>query len=62
MCLGYGLFIDFDASSSWAKLVIFQIVAGLGIGPLFQAPIIALQAHINPRDIGTATATLGFTR
>jgi EmrB/QacA subfamily drug resistance transporter len=62
MTLGYGLFTDFDASSSWTKLIIYQIIAGLGIGPLFQAPIIALQAHINPRDIGTATATLGFVR
>lgn len=62
MTLGYGLFIDFDADSSWAKIICFQIVAGLGIGPIFQAPIIALQAHINPRDIGTATATLGFVR
>lgn len=62
MTLGFGLFIDFDASSSLTKLILFQIVAGLGIGPLFQAPIIALQAHINPRDIGTATATLGFVR
>lgn len=62
MTVGYGLFIDFDAYSSWAKLIIFQIIAGFGVGPIFQAPIIALQAHINPRDIGTATATLGFVR
>ena len=62
LTLGYGLFVNFDAKSSWAKLILFQIIAGLGIGPLFQSPIIALQAHINPRDIGTATATLGFVR
>ncbi|CAK4030796.1 MFS-type transporter [Lecanosticta acicola] len=62
MTLGYGLFIDFDAHSSWTKLIIFQIIAGLGVGPCFQAPIIALQAHIAPRDIGTGTATLGFVR
>lgn len=62
MTLGYGLFTDFAADSSWAKLALYQIIAGLGIGPLFQAPIIALQAHIAPRDIGTATATLGFLR
>ena len=62
MTLGYGLFIDFDAKSSLTKIIIFQIIAGLGIGPGFQSPIIALQAHINPRDIGTATATLGFVR
>lgn len=62
MTLGFGLFINLQAGSSWAKIIIYQIIAGLGIGTLFQAPIIALQAHINPRDIGTATATLGFIR
>lgn len=62
MTLGFGLFIDFDAHSSLTKLIIYQVIAGLGIGPIFQSPLIALQAHINPRDIATATATLGFIR
>jgi MFS family permease len=62
MTIGYGLFINFDADSSLAKIILYQVVAGFGIGPLFQAPTIALQAHINPRDIATATATLGFIR
>jgi len=62
MTLGYGLFINLDAHSSWAKIILYQVVAGLGTGPIFQAPIIALQAHIHPRDIGTATSTLGFIR
>lgn len=62
MTLGFGLFINLAQDSGWAKIILYQIIAGLGIGPLFQAPIIALQAHINPRDIGTGTATLGFIR
>ena len=62
MTLGFGLFIDLDAESSIAKIVVYQMIAGLGVGPLFQAPLIALQSSINPRDIGTATATFGFTR
>jgi hypothetical protein len=62
LTLGFGLFINLDAHSSWPKIILYQIIAGLGVGPLFQAPIIGLQAHINPRDIGTATATLGFIR
>ncbi len=62
MTVGYGLFYMFGAHCSWGKLIGFQIIAGLGTGPIFQAPIIALQAHIKPRDIGTATATLGFVR
>lgn len=38
LVLGFGLFVDFQANSSWAKLIIFQIIAGIGIGeyPLLQ--------------------------
>ncbi|KAG9554099.1 putative major facilitator superfamily transporter, partial [Aureobasidium melanogenum] len=62
LVLGFGLFIDFTANSGWAKLIIFQIIAGIGIGPNFQAPLIALQTGVQPRDIATATATFGFVR
>jgi hypothetical protein len=62
MTLGYGLFIDLSPTSSWAKIILYQIVAGLGVGPNFQAPLIALQNGLQPRDIGTATATFGFVR
>ena len=62
MTLGYGLLVDLSAHSNWGKIIMYQVISGVGVGPLFQAPIIALQAHINPRDIGTATATLGFIR
>lgn len=62
MTLGYGLLIDLDARSSLAKIILYQFVAGLGIGPNFQAPLIALQSNISPRDIGTATAAFGFIR
>jgi Major Facilitator Superfamily len=62
MTIGYGLFIDLDADPNWAKIIIFQIIAGIGVGPNFQSPLIALQAQIEPRDIATATATFGFIR
>jgi hypothetical protein len=62
MTLGFGLFINFDANSSWAKIIIYQIIAGIGVGPNFQAPLIALQSLVPKRDIATATATFGFTR
>ncbi|CAD0112908.1 unnamed protein product [Aureobasidium uvarum] len=57
LVLGFGLFVDFTANSSWAKLIIYQIIAGIGI-----APLIALQTGVQPRDIATATATFGFVR
>ncbi|KAF1833019.1 hypothetical protein BDW02DRAFT_570431 [Decorospora gaudefroyi] len=62
MTLGFGLFIDFDVNTSWAKIITFQIIAGIGVGPNFQSPLIALQSLVPKRDIATATATFGFTR
>ncbi|KAF1944083.1 hypothetical protein EJ02DRAFT_420661 [Clathrospora elynae] len=62
MTLGFGLFIDLDVHSSWAKIIIYQIIAGIGVGPNFQSPLIALQSLVPKRDIATATATFGFTR
>ncbi|OQO02925.1 hypothetical protein B0A48_11208 [Cryoendolithus antarcticus] len=60
--LGYGLLINFGVNTGWAKLVIFQLILGVGVGPNFQAPLVALQAGINPRDIATSTATFNFVR
>ncbi|KAH7034700.1 major facilitator superfamily domain-containing protein [Microdochium trichocladiopsis] len=60
--LGFGLYIDLDAHSSWAKIVLYQIVAGVGIGPNFQAPLIGLQSTVEPRDVASATSTFAFIR
>ncbi|KAG6010473.1 hypothetical protein E4U21_006475 [Claviceps maximensis] len=62
MTLGFGLLIDLGDDRNWAKIIVFQIVAGIGIGPNFQAPLIALQTNVEPRDIGVATANFGFLR
>jgi MFS family permease len=62
MTLGYGLFTNLDAHSSWVKIILYQIVAGIGVGPLFQAPLIALQSLISPKDIAAGTSTFQFMR
>jgi hypothetical protein len=62
LTLGFGLFIDLGSPVSWAKLVIYQIVAGIGVGPNFQSPLIALQAGVPPKDIAAATSTFQFIR
>ncbi|QQK48165.1 MFS drug transporter, putative [Penicillium digitatum] len=62
MALGFGLFIDFKAYASWPRIIIFQLITGLGVGPNFQAPLVAFQANIRPADMATATATFGFVR
>lgn len=60
--LGFGLFINLQPYKSWPRIIIFQIIAALGIGPNFQAPLIAMQTNVTPSDIATGTATFGFTR
>ncbi|KAG9255928.1 major facilitator superfamily domain-containing protein [Emericellopsis atlantica] len=60
--LGFGLFIDLSPQHDWAKIIIFQIVAGIGIGPNFQSPLIALQTNVEPSDIGSATSSFAFLR
>jgi Fungal trichothecene efflux pump (TRI12) len=62
MTLGYGLFIDFKPYKSWPRIIIYQLIAGAGVGPNFQAPLVALQANVHPSDMATATATFGFIR
>lgn len=60
--LGTGLYIDFAADTPLVKLILYQIVAGLGIGCLFTAPVIALQANVSQANTASATATLSFVR
>jgi MFS family permease len=62
MTLGFGLFLDWGSNPTLGKVIGYQIVAGLGTGPLFQAPLIALQSLVPPRDIGAAVATFQLTR
>ncbi|EFW14080.1 hypothetical protein D8B26_008168 [Coccidioides posadasii str. Silveira] len=60
--LGYGLFIDFKPYASWARIIIYQLISGIGIGPNFQAPLIAIQSAMRPSDVASATSTFGFMR
>jgi nitrate/nitrite transporter NarK len=63
MTLGFGLFIDLPSGHhSWARIIIYQLIAGIGAGPNFQSPLLALQTKVHPNDIASATATFGFTR
>lgn len=62
MTLGFGLFINLDRTSSWAKIIIYQLIAGSGVGPLFQSPMIAMQSFIKPGDIAVAMSCFSWAR
>jgi hypothetical protein len=62
MTLGMGLLINLPENKQWAKIIIYQFVAALGTGPIFQAPLVALQALNAPGDIATVTSTFATVR
>jgi hypothetical protein len=62
MIIGNGLYILLSPSTTLAEIIIFQLIAGIGVGLLFQAPMIVLQALVSQDDTATATATFSFVR
>jgi MFS family permease len=62
MTLGFGLFINIPNHAEWSKIIIYEVIAGIGVGPNFQSPLIALQNHVARHDIAVATGTFGFVR
>jgi len=62
MILGWGLMITLDDRSNTAKKVLYTFVPSIGIGCLFQTPLIALQAAMPLKDMATSTGTFGFLR
>lgn len=62
LTLALGLFIDLPDYRSWPRIIIFQIIASLGMGPVFQAPIVAMQTKLQPKDIASGTSAFQFLR
>ncbi|KAK7740623.1 hypothetical protein SLS62_011064 [Diatrype stigma] len=62
LTLGFGLFVDLGAKANWPKLIVYQIVAGIGVGPNFQSPLVALQSRVHRHDMAAVTSTFGFVR
>jgi hypothetical protein len=59
---GIWLSINLEARPDWGKIILFQLIAGIGAGPNVQGPLITLQAALEGRDIAAATTMLGFMR
>ncbi|KAH7253421.1 hypothetical protein FSOLCH5_014173 [Fusarium solani] len=62
MTLGTGLFIDLSQTVQWAKIIVFQFIAGMGSGVLFQNPMIALQSHVHHKDLTATMSAYTFLR
>jgi MFS family permease len=62
MTLSFGLFITLIATTSIIKMVVMEMTAGIGVGLVFQAPLLALQSRIHPEHLAAGTALFGFVR
>ncbi|EFX06414.1 major facilitator superfamily transporter [Grosmannia clavigera kw1407] len=62
MTIGFGLLTYLGDKPHWDRIIIFQIIAGLGSSTNFQAPLIAVLANVEPQDSGAATAAYSFAR
>ncbi|GJN87838.1 hypothetical protein Rhopal_000793-T1 [Rhodotorula paludigena] len=60
--LGFALLATLDESSNTAKQILYLLVASIGIGPLFQLPMLHIQASMPQKDMATSTATLALLR
>ncbi|KAG9318906.1 MFS amino acid permease [Chiua virens] len=62
MTLGMGLMIMLSYTSIIVEQEVFPLIAALGTGCLFQAPLIALQAAMPIKDMATASSGFMFVR
>lgn len=62
MTVGVGLFISFGTALEPAKVIVFLGIVGIGFGPNFNAPLIALQTRIRESDMAAGTSAFGFVR
>ncbi|KAG2137516.1 MFS general substrate transporter [Suillus clintonianus] len=62
MTLGCGLMIMLDNTATPAENEIYPVITALGIGCLFQTPLIAIQAAMPIKDMATSTGALIFLR
>jgi MFS family permease len=62
LALGNGIAILLPAQRNWALIVVVQLLLACGIGPLFQAPLIALMASVATDSVSRASSTLIFLR
>jgi MFS family permease len=60
--IGSGLYIHFSATSSVGMIIAFEIITAVGVGLLFEPPLLAIQATVPQDDVATATSTAGFVK
>jgi len=62
MLLGVSMFTTFGLQTEWAKIICFQIILGVGVGQVFQTPLLALQSFVSAAHLTPAISAQNFAR
>lgn len=62
MVVGFALLATLDHRSSYIQTEFYLLIASIGVGPLFQAPLIALQSAVSVSQMATTTSCFGLIR
>lgn len=62
LTLGSGLFINLSFEKSITKLVIYQIITGVGVGFNMEPPLLVAQATATALDTAAVISTMSFLR
>jgi hypothetical protein len=62
LTLGSGLFMNLEFEKSITKLVIYQIITGVGVGLNMEPPLLAAQATATALDTAAVISTMSFLR
>ncbi len=62
LTLGVGLFINIEFEKNMTKLIIYEIIVGVGVGLSTETPVIAALAGTSERDNAATIAAMGFLR
>ncbi|PLB50092.1 MFS general substrate transporter [Aspergillus steynii IBT 23096] len=62
LTLGTGLYAMLDTDTSLVKVIVFEVIGGIGLSLLLSTPMLAIQNNVPQADVAVATSTLGFIR
>lgn len=62
LTLGTGLYVMLGVGTSLAKIIVFEVIGGIGLSLLLSTPMLAIQNNVSQADVAVATSTLGFVR
>lgn len=62
LCLSTGLLVNLKIGESMTKLIVFEVLIGIGAGMIIEPPLLAAQAAMSGKDTAVKQATMSLLR